>query len=75
MRNPGKLRLPPLFFQGEGWGGVCFLACETSIATPSQPPPWQGKELFEAFFRHLSYQSTNDVYKRQELHRAVVAGG
>ncbi len=36
-------------FQGEGWGGVCFLACETSSATPSQPPPCQGEELFEAF--------------------------
>ena len=41
---------PSPFFQGEGWGGVCFLACETSRATPSQPPPWQGEELFEAFF-------------------------
>lgn len=40
----------PFFFQGEGWGGVCFLACETSKATPSQPPPWQGEELFEAIF-------------------------
>ena len=30
--------------------GFCFLACETSKATPSQPPPWQGEELFDAFF-------------------------
>lgn len=44
-----KLLGNPGVFQGEGWGGVCFLACETSSATPSQPPPCQGEELFEAF--------------------------
>ena len=52
-RSQHKVKAPHhrgAFFQGEGWGGVCFLACETSNATPSQPPPWQGEELFEAFF-------------------------
>ena len=50
MGTEGGKALSLPFFQGEGWGGVCFLACETSKAPPSQPPPWQGEELFEAFF-------------------------